>query len=63
MERLPFSKVKKDKQKTVIRILDDVENHYVYDDYKAILKMLKKQNRNLYDEFLTAKNKRMKHKL
>ncbi|MBN21263.1 MAG: hypothetical protein CL678_08235 [Bdellovibrionaceae bacterium] len=57
-----FSIIKKDKQNTIIRFLADVENHYVYDDYKAILKMLKKQNKSLYDEFLTAKNKRMKHK-
>ena len=57
-----FSKIEKEKQNTVIRFLADVENHHVYYDYKAILNMLKKQNKSLYDEFLAAKNKRMKHK-
>lgn len=58
-----FSKIDKEKQKTAIRFLADVENHYYYDEYKMILKKLKQLKQDkLYHDFLLAKNERMKHK-
>ncbi|MDC0344572.1 hypothetical protein OAN22_00230 [Alphaproteobacteria bacterium] len=57
-----FSKIKKDDQKKIIRFVSDVENHSCYEDYNKILKKLRTRKKILYNDFLAAKNKRMKHK-
>jgi hypothetical protein len=55
-----FSEISKEKQKGIIRFLADIENHDHYEEYKVILKNLRKKDNKYYNGFLTAKKKRMK---